>query len=202
MVIITIFGVTYCWIFRFRSVTLVCLHFNVIKLIHNAYYHKMQIKFQICWLHFYSSLVICPFINITISEFFVSVLYLKLVSTKCYETYTLWLLPQSTNRVWILVASLFNRPSDMSLYNFIYDLQAGASYMYPLHIFPIYFIMNSILVPSVEEFVVGDIHWHSRWATQALESLYFNNINGFNITDGVDTLNSLEQVWIHHSRLI
>ena len=78
------------------------------KLVHNALYHKTQIKFELWWRHFNHSRVIelCPFRKGKITKYLVSVLYLKFASTKCYETYTQCLLSQNTDQVQILVVSL------------------------------------------------------------------------------------------------
>ena len=44
---------------------------------------------------------LCPFTNGKFAEFFVSVLKLKFASTKCYEIYTQFLLPQNSDQVRI-----------------------------------------------------------------------------------------------------
>ena len=46
---------------------------NVMKLAHNAYYHKTQIKYKFWWRHFYHSRAM-PLYHRKVAEFFVSVL--------------------------------------------------------------------------------------------------------------------------------
>ena len=96
-----------CTIFCFVSV--LQLQFpqpNVMKLTHSVYKHKIQIKFSFWWYRLNCSGVLSLY-KWKNCWMVVSVFLLKFVYTKCYETYSQWVLPRNTVYPWILVASSF-----------------------------------------------------------------------------------------------
>ena len=59
------------YMFLFYNLSLAQL--NVMKLMHNAYYHKTQFKFEFCWRNFYCSRVMSLY-KWKINDFIVSIL--------------------------------------------------------------------------------------------------------------------------------
>ena len=61
-----------------------------------AYFHKIQVKFEFWWPHFYYSRVM-PFTNLKNADFFFVILLPNFASTKCNELYTQCLLLQNSD---------------------------------------------------------------------------------------------------------